>query len=108
MHPRCDAPRMASLETVRSLDLGDLRIREVWVSGTGDLPAHEHRRAYLTMVLSGLVTDRADDTTEVLRAGDLLFRAAGRHENSIAEEGSRGLIVELTDRFLEPFCRLYT
>jgi AraC family transcriptional regulator len=87
---------MAVLQTIRSIDLQDVCIREVLATSAAVLPMHRHDCAHLTLIATGIVTDTAGEGIEVLHAGDLLFRPAGAmHENMVAEPGSRGVIVEL-------------
>jgi AraC-like DNA-binding protein len=96
---------MATLQTIRSIDLHDVWIREVLAVSTAIVPAHAHPRAHLTMVATGMVTDTAGAGIEILHAGDLLFRPAGAiHENLVAEPGSRGVIVELGERVFHSLC----
>jgi AraC family transcriptional regulator len=101
-------PDMLALRVLRTIDLRDVRIREVRAEGPAIVAAHHHASAHLTLVTSGTVTDTAGEAMEVLHAGDLLFRPAGVvHENMVAERGSRGLIIEVDNPFLSSVCNAW-
>lgn len=92
---------MAGLLTIRTIDLQDVRIREVLAAGGAVIPAHHHAHAHLTLIDSGMITDSAGGSIEVLHPGDVLFRPAGAvHENLIAEAGSRGVIIDISGALL--------
>lgn len=89
----------------RHLDLGDFSIREVVHEGSTLVPPHTHGRPYATIVFTGMLTDQSGGSTEILSAGDVLFRPGGSvHENAIGEPGSHGVIIDFANSFLEPFC----
>lgn len=90
----------------RSLELGDFSIREVIHEGSTLVSPHLHARAWTTIVVAGTLTDQADDSTEFLSAGDVLFRPPGRHENAIGASGSRCVVIDFAPSFLDPFCRI--
>ena len=95
---------MTALQTVQQIDLGDIRIREVLARGSTYVREHAHPSAWLTIIRSGMITDRAGDSVEVLQSGDVLFRPAGAmHENTVAEHGSRGVVIELSEGFVSLF-----
>lgn len=97
----CNPPRMPGLQTIRSIDLPDVRIREVLADGGAVVPSHHHARAHLTLIATGMITDSTGHSIEVLHAGDVLFRPAGAvHENLIADPGSRGVIIEIDGELL--------
>jgi AraC family transcriptional regulator len=94
---------MAKLTTVRQVELGELVVRELRATGAVNVPPHEHRAPHLTLVTAGMISDRADGSTALLKAGDALFRPAGVHENTIPASGSHSIVVELTPKFLAAF-----
>lgn len=95
---------MATLQTIRTLELQAVTIREVVAAGSSYVDEHRHRRAHLTVVASGMITDRVNDIVEVLRTGDVLFHPPGiAHANTVAEPGSRGIVIEIDDFLLSRF-----
>jgi AraC-like DNA-binding protein len=95
---------VAALQTVLQIDLGDISIREVEARGSMHVDEHEHRSASLTIIRNGMITDRAGDAVEMLRSGDVLFLPAGTmHENTVAEPGSHGVVIELAEGFASLF-----
>jgi len=95
---------MAALQTVHRIELGDISIREVEARGSIHVDEHEHRSASLTIVRSGSITDRTGDAVETLQSGDVLFLPAGTmHENTIAEPGGHGVVIELAEGLVSLF-----
>jgi AraC family transcriptional regulator len=98
---------MSILQTVRHLDLGDMTIREVASSGAAYVPRHAHDHAHLSIITSGVVTDKTIGSSEVLAAGDVVFHPANHvHENVVADPGSSGIVIDLDDHFLTAFTEL--
>jgi AraC family transcriptional regulator len=86
---------------IRQLTLGDTVIRQTALSAATSLPRHQHKAAYVCIVLSGNYIERDQREFDCATGSIVTHPAGDTHSNGVGKHGAQCINVELGQAWLD-------